>query len=208
MKSPTLAIPSGPAPLGNFGTPFRHILCAIDFSEASLGALSEALALAQQSGGHLRLLHVLDGFPYETVYSGSRVFSLMHEFRARVARVNRELRSLIPPDALNWSQIEVATVSGQAHASIVAAASERRTDLVVLGLPRRSRLEQVVARVDGAESPSSYDVACASCARSVDGKAVQTRGGTRCSVVKSLVRVRLRAAVDAAGAVEGRTTWP
>jgi len=89
---------------------------------------------------------VLDGFPYETVYSGSRAFRLMQDFRSRVARVNRELQSLIPPDALNWAEIDVATVSGLAHESIVSAAAARGADLIVLGLPRRSRVEEVVAR--------------------------------------------------------------
>ena len=145
VKSPTIAIASG-HPGRQTRAPSSGISsCAIDFSEASLRALSEALVLAQQSGGHLRLLHVLDGFPYETVYSGSRAFRLMHDFRARVARVNRELQSLIPPDALNWAEIDVATVSGLAHEAIVSAASARRADLIVLGLPRRSRVEEVVA---------------------------------------------------------------
>jgi nucleotide-binding universal stress UspA family protein len=54
-------------PSPNDRAPFRNILCAIDFSEASMRALSEALAVGQQSGGHLGLLHVLDGFPYETI---------------------------------------------------------------------------------------------------------------------------------------------
>lgn len=145
VKSPTIAVPNGRPQPADTGTLFQNILCAIDFSEVSLRALSEALTLAQQSGGHLRVLHVLDGFPYETVYSGSRAFRLMHELRARVARVNRELQSLIPPDALNWCDVQVATVSGEAHEAIVAATSERRTDLVVIGLPRRPRLEQFVA---------------------------------------------------------------
>lgn len=52
---------------------------------------------------------------------------------------------MIPPDALNWSEIDVKTVSGLAHQAIVAAASERRADLVVVGLPRRSRMEEFVA---------------------------------------------------------------
>ena len=144
VKSPTIAVPSGHVPTDS-GAIFRNILAPIDFSEVSLRALSEALVLAQRSGGRLLLLHVLDGFPYEAVYSGSRAFRLMHDFRTAVARVNRELRSLIPPDALNWSEIDVKTVSGLAHDAIVAAASERRADLVVLGLPRRARLEEFVA---------------------------------------------------------------
>ena len=143
VKSPTIAIPSDDSPTDS-GL-FRNVLVPIDFSEVSLRALAEALVLAQQSGGHLRLLHVLEGFPYETVYSGSRAFRLMRDFRSRVARVNRELQSLIPPDALNWSEIDVATVSGLAHEAIVAAASEQRADLIVLGLPRRSRVEEFVA---------------------------------------------------------------
>jgi nucleotide-binding universal stress UspA family protein len=145
VKSPTIAIASGHPWTTDTGTLFRNILVAIDFSEASLRALAESLVFAQQSGGHLRLLHVLDGFPYETVYSGSRAFRMMQDFRTRVARVNRELQSLIPPDALNWAEIDVATVSGQAHESIVSAASARGADLIVLGLPRRFRVEEVVA---------------------------------------------------------------
>ena len=116
----------------------QHILAAIDFSDASLRALAKAAALARQSGAHLRLLHVLDGYPNEAVYSGSRAFRLMDSFRGHVARANRELRALIPPDAVTSSKIEVATVSGRAPEAILAAASERPTDLIVLGLPGRS----------------------------------------------------------------------
>ena len=144
VKSPTIAVAGGNAPPGDSGL-FRNILVPIDFSAVSIRALSAALVLAQQSGGRLQLLHVLEGFPYETVYSGSRAFRLIPELHAQMAWRNRELRSLIPPDAWNWSEIDVATVSGLAHEAIVATASKRRADLVVLGLPRRSRLEEFVA---------------------------------------------------------------
>ena len=145
MKPQTIAVSSSDTQAADSETGFRNILAPIDFSEASFRALSEALVLVQQSGGHLRLLHVLEGFPYETVYSGSRAFRLIDDYRARVARVDRELRSLIPPDALNWAEIDVATVSGRAHDAIISAASDQRADLVVLGLPRRSRMEDLVA---------------------------------------------------------------
>jgi nucleotide-binding universal stress UspA family protein len=144
VKSPTIAVPNRDTQGTDSASGFRNILVPIDFSEASLAALSDALVLAQQSGGRLRLLHVLEGFPRETVYSGARAFRLMHDFRARVARVNRQLESLIPSDALNWAEIDVATVSGLAHNAIVTAASDLRADLVVLGLPRRSGMEEFV----------------------------------------------------------------
>jgi nucleotide-binding universal stress UspA family protein len=145
VKPPTIAVPANhPKAMASHGL-FRNILVPIDFSAVSLRALPEALVLGQQSGGRVRLLHVLDGFPYEAVYSGSRAFRLIHDLRARVARANRELRSLIPPEALNWADIDVDSVSGLAHDVIVASASEWRADLVVLGLPRRSRMEEFVA---------------------------------------------------------------
>lgn len=145
VKAPTIAIPSGTTQPIASENPFRNILVAVDFSEASRGALREALVLVQQSGGRLRLMHVLDGFPYEAVYSGSPAFRLIREFRARVAQSTRELRSLIPPEAFNWSEVAVATVPGLAHEAILADATERPTDLIVLGLPRRSRFDDLIA---------------------------------------------------------------
>jgi nucleotide-binding universal stress UspA family protein len=141
---PTLAIPDDLPGQDGSGAPFRTILAATDFSVASLRALSKALVLAQQSAGRLTLLHVLAGFPYESVDSGARAFRLLHGVRAQVDRVNRELRSLLPPDASNWADIDVATVSGEAHDAIVEAAAERGADLIVLGVPRRRRLEELV----------------------------------------------------------------
>jgi nucleotide-binding universal stress UspA family protein len=145
VRPPTMAIPDDATRPAPSGAPFRNILVGIDFSEASVRALSEALVLAQQSAGRLTLLHALDGFPYESVYSGARAFRLLHGLRARVDRVIRELRSLIPRESSNWADIDVATVSGRARDAIVEAASARRADLLVLGVPRRPRLEEFVA---------------------------------------------------------------
>jgi len=143
VASPTIAAAAPHAPAGA-GSPFRQILAAVDFSEASLRALSAALTLAQESAGQLRLLHVLDAVPYDSAYSGAQALRLINDFRAREARIIGELRSLIPPDAFNWSDIDVETVSGAAPGAIVTAAANRPTDLIVIGLPRRHRLEQLV----------------------------------------------------------------
>lgn len=142
VKVPTIAVPED-EPV-DASPAFRDILAPIDFSEASLRALAEALVLAQQSGGRLRLLHVLDGFPYESVYSGSRAFRLMDDLRQRVARADREMQALIPRDAWDWTEIEIGSVAGEPAGAILSAAAHRRTDLIVLGLPRRSRLDEMV----------------------------------------------------------------
>lgn len=142
---PTIAVPNGWRRQASPDAPFRKLVAAVDFSEASFRALAEALALVQESGGHLTLLHVLDGFPYETVYSASHAFRLVRGFHARVDQVNDELRSLIPDDARHWAEIDVDTVPGQAAAAIAGAAVSRRADLIVVGLPQRPRLEEFVA---------------------------------------------------------------
>lgn len=145
VASPTIVLPDSlPRRVGP-GGPFRNIVSAIDFSDASFRALSEALKLAQRSGGNLRLVHVLSGFPNETVYGGAAASRLRPPLGARVAHINRELRLLIPADATNWSNIDTSAVAGEAREEILAAASRARADLIVLGLPRRSRFEEIVA---------------------------------------------------------------
>ena len=142
LPCPTLAVPDGGAP-GAKGS-FVNILCPTDFSAASSAALQEALVLAQQSGGRLTLLHVLEGFPYGTVYSGGEAFRLIGEYRAQVDRISQQMRSAVPPDAFNWCHIETRAVSGIAHRTIVSTASELEADLIVMGQPERSGIERVV----------------------------------------------------------------
>jgi nucleotide-binding universal stress UspA family protein len=141
VQCPTIAVPH----IENAGrseTFFRNILCAVDLSESSLPALEKALAVAQYSGARLTLLHVLENAPYESMHSGSQAFAAMRHHDARVRKVNRQLRAFIPPDALNWCDVDVETVSGIPHDAILAAATARRADLIVMGLPRRPRLEE------------------------------------------------------------------
>src|SRR5581483_11547948 len=38
---------------------FKHILCAVDFSESSMQGLQYALSLAQETDAHLAVLHVM-----------------------------------------------------------------------------------------------------------------------------------------------------
>jgi nucleotide-binding universal stress UspA family protein len=144
VECPTLTVSKTDAPDTELSGPFKNILCAVDFSPASLRALNEALTVAQQSGGRIVLLHVLEGFPYESVYSGSRALRLIEEYDALVAKVRSELLALVPRDVLNSCEVETEVVSGVAHDAIVAAATARTSDLVVIGLPRRTRLDRIV----------------------------------------------------------------
>jgi nucleotide-binding universal stress UspA family protein len=141
---PILAVPETPDASPNARAPYIEVLCAADFSPASAAALNHALALAQQSGGRITLLHVLEGYPYETVYSGARAMRLIEDYDMRVEKTTRELRRLVPPDAYNWCEVETTVEAGVAHRSILAKASEIQADLIVMGLPDRSTFNRVV----------------------------------------------------------------
>lgn len=142
VASPTLTVPDNhDGANATADAMFAEILCATDFSPASIAALKQALVLAQQSGGRLTVLHVLDGFPYETVYSGSPAFRLIDEYRGLVAQVSRQLRNAIPQDALNWCDLQTRVVSGVPHRAILSTALEIKPDLIVMGLPTRSVLD-------------------------------------------------------------------
>ena len=144
VACPTLTVPDnvdGASPTAD--TSFREVLCATDFSPASIAALKKTLVLTQESGGRLTVLHVLDGFPCETVYSGSRAVRLIDEYHGLVAQVSRQLRNAIPHDALNSCDVQTRVVSGVPHRAILATALEIKPHLIVMGLPMRSTLDTV-----------------------------------------------------------------
>ena len=123
---------------------FQRILCAVDFSPSSLTALAQARSLAEQHGAALIVLHVLEGFPRETVYSAGRASRLINQLEGRMGELDRRLRALLPADAVD-GRVEYVAVSGTAGDAIVAAAAEHDSDLVVLGASQGARLDHMVS---------------------------------------------------------------
>jgi nucleotide-binding universal stress UspA family protein len=142
---PTLIVPADAAPAPDSGERFQRILCAIDFSDSSLRALDVALAMTRDGAGRLTVLHVLDNFPYEPVYSPARALRLMRDYHARALQLDRRIWSLIPAGAADSHAVDVNTVSGLAADAIVAEADSLSADLLVLGLSRRRRLDDFVS---------------------------------------------------------------
>ena len=95
---------------------FRQIVCATDTDPASLGVVGQALSLAQESQGHLTLIHV------EPEPSGDDLYSA--------------LASAIPHDALNWCDARIVVTSGNPALSIIELAGTVGADLIVVGPPR------------------------------------------------------------------------
>jgi len=101
-----------------------HILFATDFSEGSLHALPYALSLAEENDAELTLMHVLEELhPMPVEYSKE----LLADFRQR-------LWDLVPADATMWCKPEVAVEIGNAAATIVRTAHDKKVDLIVMGV--------------------------------------------------------------------------
>jgi nucleotide-binding universal stress UspA family protein len=147
-RCPVLTVP--PRAHSAATLPFRQVLCAIDFSYASLEALSYARALAQQSHARLQLLHVVqwpwdeppapapDELPPEqAVALGEYRRYVEASALARLASLRRERM----PEGI---EAVPRIVHGKAYVQILRVAAETCADLIVLGIHGRNAADLIV----------------------------------------------------------------
>jgi nucleotide-binding universal stress UspA family protein len=123
VAAPVLLVP----PAGgtrDAGGPFRQIVCAVDFSPASRGALDHALSLALEYRSALLLVHVR---PAQHEAAGPA--GVDGVFRAIVER----LHAAVPDGARAWIDPYAAVTVGDPARRIVAMADRVDADLIVLG---------------------------------------------------------------------------
>jgi nucleotide-binding universal stress UspA family protein len=142
VKCPTLIVPPrAPDLTPNAPVQFNRIVCPIDFSDSSLGALEYAINLSGEADGQLTLLHVLEMPPA----LAQEPFYLDGELaRARDAAADdarRRLDSLIPEEARAYCAVETTVVEGRAYREILRQAAERRAELIVMGVHGRGALD-------------------------------------------------------------------
>jgi len=125
--------------------PFRAVVCAVDFSPASLAASRAALALTRGARGRLTLLHVLEPGPRRMVFSGGEALRYLHEYEARAAMESERLMRLVPIRDWDLPRVEPIVTSGVPHQMILRAASEAKADLIVMGSPSRSIAEKLLS---------------------------------------------------------------
>jgi len=141
---PVLTVP--PRAHSRCQLPFRHVLCAVDFSDASLDAVRSALSLAEESGARLTLLHVLewpwDEPPAPSIEELPREQGLaLAEFRRySEASAKKRLESLVP-DANRSSRITATLRSGKPYRQILDVAAAEQADLIVIGVHGRNPVD-------------------------------------------------------------------
>ncbi len=112
---------------------FRKIVCAIDLSSRSSTMITDVSRFAEE-GGQLALLHVLrdwrPSFGRAAVPQGSS---------ARALAARQQLHSLIDTQD-SGSEVLVSVSSKPVHDEILRVARQTKSDLIVLGAPRRRGL--------------------------------------------------------------------
>jgi len=137
---PVLTVPPRSAEAPEQPTPFRHILCPVDFSPASLNALRYGVSLAEESGGRLVLLHVLD-WPLDWPEPAGTGPDL-HAHRRRLEEEARhELHVAIPDEARNWCTPTEIVGVGKPYDVILTTARDCGADLIVMGVHGRHVME-------------------------------------------------------------------
>ena len=133
-RCPVLTVPPGSAeapasPL------FKRILCAVDFSEASLKALDYAISLAEEADAHLMLAHVVEVTP--APHSQSEASLETRSLGAYVAAAAQDraerLQRAIPDAVRTFCTVETTLAIGKAYREILRIASEQHSELIVLG---------------------------------------------------------------------------
>jgi nucleotide-binding universal stress UspA family protein len=120
---PTLVIPPRADDAVDGAAEFGHILCAVDFSDASLRALEYALTMAEEADAELTVLHVQDG---------------------QIEADRQRIMQLIPDGVRSYCTVEAVLRQGVVHREIAALAAERRADLIVMGFHGHGAINRVM----------------------------------------------------------------
>ena len=114
----------------------QQILCAVDFSPASLQALGFALDIARQGGGRLTVLHVVEWLPGEEPRTYEH-FNVPEFRRYLTDDARQRLRAQVPAAARAEIEVEEVVATGRAYREVLASAAERAADLIVMGAQGR-----------------------------------------------------------------------
>ncbi len=140
--APVLVLPPQPRSDRNKPLSFAHVVSAVDFTVASAVAVRTVLGLILRRGARLTLVHALKNAPYHMVFSGGEALTVMRNLKGRAAQVAAHFRRKVPATAS--IRVEARITTGDPGRGILDVASEVKADLIVMGVPPRSRIDEVL----------------------------------------------------------------
>jgi nucleotide-binding universal stress UspA family protein len=124
--------------------PIQRIMLATDFSDSAQNATDAAIDFAQKLGARLTLLHVYDAPSYVGAYGDvyyavpSKVADQLRDDAERALERLRERAEAAGVSA------DILAIEGLARDVIVAAATSRHSDLLVIGTHGRTGLKHLL----------------------------------------------------------------
>jgi nucleotide-binding universal stress UspA family protein len=142
---PVLTVPPDAPALQPSGSPlFRRVVCPVDFSPASVGALRYALGLAAEAGVEVTVVHVLEWLIEDDTARRLAGFDVP-EFRRHLLEDARErLAALVARVSSGPVSPRQEVVSGRTWREILRIAEEREADLVVMGVRGRNPVDLAI----------------------------------------------------------------
>jgi nucleotide-binding universal stress UspA family protein len=130
---PVLTVPARAPAVAPVNALFSRILCAVDFSPASLHGLALAQSLAGEAAARLCVMHVLEPVSVfkPVVAVGPDDLPAVNADLRRDVR--RRLEGLVGHDTRAFTDIAEVVVAGKPYREILRTADEQRTDLIVIG---------------------------------------------------------------------------
>lgn len=142
---PVLVVPSHLAasrrarPVG-----FKRVVCAIDFSAASLAGLEYALSIAEEADARLTLLNVIER-PPELEHSPLEPDFDVDRYHAEAeAQQLTKLQALVPEHAGEYCTVKMAVLEGSASRQLLQMAAAQDADLIVIGVHGRNALDVAI----------------------------------------------------------------
>jgi nucleotide-binding universal stress UspA family protein len=128
-------------------TRFRHVLCAVDFSDWSVKAAAAAASMAREAGATLTLLHVLEWPWHEppeppTVGVPPEQALALAEYRRYLETTARgRLEEVARTVAAQGVTPAIETRFGKPHVELMDEARESNADLMVIGIRGRNAVD-------------------------------------------------------------------
>lgn len=110
---------------------FKHILCGVDFSPASMRALSFAASLAKEADARLIIAHAVEHIAPWPLPAGAPDVEWLENNAFEAAR--RALAEAVPAGVREFAQVDEVVISGKPYKVLLEIAESRRADLIVVG---------------------------------------------------------------------------
>lgn len=125
---------------------FKRVIVPVDGSQTSNKALTVALQMARDSGGSVRIIHVIEGSNYGSNIMQIEGFSgdAMQPIRSAAKKILDDAMALAEPFGVQTDTKLFDTVDGRLADAVGNAATEWQADLIVVGTHGRRGIGRIL----------------------------------------------------------------